>query len=141
MAFILTPPIQYKVSMSELTEKALNALDEVLNLPVIQKVPKKDKFGKPSYDKLGNPIVEEIVQNNIANSKARVAEIILNRVYGNATQKLKIDQRVVTMNLDAKDAQSPRTIEELDQRIKELEESKTRTLIDVKAASEEETKD
>lgn len=139
MAYIMTPPMSYRVSMSELVELSIKGLREILDADHFEDTFQRDGDGKVVKDKAGNPIIIKKMNTTLANAKIKVADTVLNRVYGSATQKIKIDQRVLTKSLDVE--QAPQTLEEIERKIMELEQQKTRKLIDVSESSKETSED
>lgn len=139
MAYIFSPPNSYKVTMSELVEMSVESLREVLETPHLEEVPVMNNRGEPILDRDGQPMFYKKINSAIASAKIKVADLVMNRVYGAATQKIKIDQRVMSTNMPTEAL--PNTLEEIDNRIRALEDQKTGKLLDVTKRSEEASED
>jgi hypothetical protein len=103
LAFICTPPINYRIATQEMLELAQAQIREILLLPSYT----VDRNGKT------------VVDNRIIGHKIKVWEFLNQRVHGAFTQKMEIKSQVETkslnMNVDTKN------IGEIEARIKELE--------------------
>lgn len=82
LIWIITPPASYEVSMRELLQMSLVKLREVLALPII------GKNGKPDIS-----LIKEIV---------KIHALVDNRVQGAVMQTLNVNQKSLSVNVNAK---------------------------------------
>lgn len=120
MAFILTPPPDYKVQMAELLTLGLSQIREILTLPTTS---------------INQKTGEIQVDARLAGVKARIVEDLMTRTHGHPLKSIEVTSKNMNVNVDATAQADPREIVDLDQRIKELERElgggSDRKLIDV----------
>ena len=93
LAYILTPPEDYRVKLEEMLILALEEERKVLELPVIQR--------RIQITKDGKEIVHEKVDAKLAALKHQIRESLHNRVHGAVAQKqLNVNRNIDDKNKD-----------------------------------------
>lgn len=103
LAYIVTPPRDFNVSMMEILYKSTEEMRQVLDIP------------NTYVDEQG---VEQ-VRTNLVSAKMKIWETAQNRVHGSVTQKVQLDSRSVNVNVNQDSA--PKSLDELNQRIADAE--------------------
>lgn len=99
LAFLLQPPTDYKVALEETLTTLVDKLRQVADLPV------HDEDGNPNYKNI------ELILKAFPH--------IDNRVKGGATQR--IESKSVTAVVHRGEDAAPKTVDEIDERLKQLE--------------------
>ncbi len=81
LAYMLTPPSQYRYKMREMLEMSHRRMREVLNLSIL------DKRGNPNV-----PLIREIV---------KIAMLVENRVMGAVKQQVSIESKSMNVNINS----------------------------------------
>lgn len=115
LAFIMTPPEDYKVKLEEMLVLALDEERKILELPVVQT--------KIQIDKEGNEIRHEKVDSSLASLKHKIRESLQNRVHGAVAQN--INQRTINKNFNVdttSEELSKNSVEDLEKIVNELKQ-------------------
>ena len=111
LVYVLTPPLRYRVRLEGLLDLALEQLGDILS--------------------------KDTEDPKLIALKVKIAEFIHPLVKGTVTQKLQIDQRVLTQNIDSTD------ISQIDNRLTEVNKrisaATSRDMIQIEAPKEKET--
>lgn len=101
LGFITTPPAEYQLAVQEMHERGFNRLSEVLDLPLMEKVPVTIKEKNPETGKTETrtEIIEK-VNTNLIDKITKITNMFDLRIKGAIVQRLKIDQRNVNVNVD-----------------------------------------
>jgi hypothetical protein len=99
VAWIITPPPEYTISMREIHDIGIRRMREVLQLPI------KSKKGEPNTKLIGEMV--------------KIFALIDNRVKGAVIQRLQVDQK--TVNLHATIPERALTVGEVEREILEIE--------------------
>jgi hypothetical protein len=108
LAYILTPPPDYKVQMAELLTLGLAQLRDILTMPLATEHPKTG---------------EMVVDARLAAVKARIVEDLMTRSHGHPLRQIEVTSKNMNLNVEvASEAQAEtRDVAELDAKIKQLE--------------------
>jgi hypothetical protein len=100
MAFICTPPSDYRVTIEELLQLGLRQMRDILLLPHI------DDNGKPDA--------------RVADVKYRIVQDLHNRVHGQVIHR--VEMKSTNVNVDATEAVLPSSMTDIDAQLKQLKQ-------------------
>lgn len=127
LAYILTPPEDYRVKLEEMLIIALDEERKVLELPVVQR--------RIQITKDGKEIIHEKVDTKLAALKHQIRESLQNRVHGAvATKSFNINKQID----DEKEELSKSSVEELQKIVEELKQEKEAVVINPEALKDDE---
>jgi hypothetical protein len=98
LAYILTPPVDYKIALNEMLTLSLDALREILEMPI--------------YDENGK------VNPKVAAVKLSAITDVINRERGSTVQRIEMKSQSLNVNVEQ---QAERTVDDIDLEIKRLE--------------------
>lgn len=128
LAYLLTPPEDYRVKLEEMLQVALEEERKILTLPNVKK--------KITFDKEGNEHISETTDASIAAVKHKIRESLQNRLYGLPVARIHQVNRNIDSTDDGKKIEDME-LPELQAYVEELKQKKNANVIDVEPATSE----
>lgn len=101
VAWIVKPPQDFLMTLRDLLYIGLDRLREILEMPIIEKVPLMTKSG-PARDAAGEIIYTEKVNMKLAAEIRSITDRLADRVHGAVIQRSQVDMKSASLHMHAK---------------------------------------
>lgn len=106
LAYMLTPPPDYRVQMAEILTLGLAKLREILAMPI-----------ESAHPKTG----EKVVDSKLAGVQARIVEDLMTRSHGHPLRTIEVTSKNMNLNVDVTNEVEIKDVSQIDAEIKKLE--------------------
>jgi len=99
LAWLVTPPTDYVVTMRDVLKKGIERLSDIISLPLIRRTPMKEKGTGYIRDENGDIMYQESVDVGVAREIRQTVSMLSDRVHGAIVQRLDVNERSLRMEL------------------------------------------
>lgn len=104
MAWVLTPPTDYVLTMRDILRQGLGRLREIIQLPIITHELIIGKAG-PLKDAKGEYLRKTVIHRGVITEIRQIVQLLSDRVHGAVVQRLDVSQKSLTMEVSSETAQ------------------------------------
>jgi len=98
LAWVITPPTDYVVTMRDVLRQGLARLKEIVELPIMLEEPIMAR-GKPVRGDDGKIMFKRTIQKGVITELRQIVTLLTDRVHGAVVQRLDVEQKNISMSL------------------------------------------
>ena len=98
LAWVITPPIDYVVTMRDVLRQGIERLSDIIRLPLVQKTPMKER-GEYVRDEDGEIMYVEKVDKAVLSEVSKIVKMLSERVHGAIVQRIDVSQKNLSLDL------------------------------------------